>query len=88
MEASATDGLGAVANVMAGPATVVVVVGVVVEPPGLVPFAIPSDAIAWYPVVVGGVADGINSVVNPVVLLPLNWGVSVLEETQGGVNFS
>ena len=39
----------------------------------------------------GGVADGINSVVNPFILLPPNWGVSVLEETQGftgGVNFS
>ena len=81
VEASATDGLGAVANVMAGPATVVVVVGFVAKPPGLVPFAIPPDAISWSPVVVGGVAGGINSVVNPVVLLPPNWGVSVIEET-------
>ena len=44
VEASATVGVGAFANVMAGPATIVVVVGVVVEPPGLVPFAIPPDA--------------------------------------------
>ena len=33
IKASATVGLGAVANVMAGPAKVVVVVGAVIEPP-------------------------------------------------------
>ena len=70
VEVSATDGVGAVANVVAGPATIVVVVGVIIEPPGLVPFAIPPDALAWSPVVVQDVANGINSVVNPVVFNP------------------
>ena len=37
VEVSATNSLGALAYVMAGPASVVVVVGVVVVAPGLVP---------------------------------------------------
>jgi hypothetical protein len=41
VEASATCGVKAVANVVAGPATIVVVVGVVVEPPGFIPLAVP-----------------------------------------------
>jgi len=46
VEASATDGVGTVANVMARPATLVVVVGVVIKSPGLAPLAIPPDAVA------------------------------------------
>ena len=69
VEASATCGVKAIANVVARPATAVVVVGVVVKPPGFGPLAIPTDAVVWSPVVVGGVADGI-SVGNPVVFNP------------------
>ena len=69
VESSATDGVETVANVVARPATLVVVVGVVVESPGLAPLAIPPDAVAWSPVV-QYVADGRNSVVNPVVFNP------------------
>jgi hypothetical protein len=68
VEASATCGVKAVANVVARPATAVVVVGVVVEPPGFCPFAGSSDAVVLSPFVLGGVADG--SVGNPVVFNP------------------
>ena len=54
---------------MARPATAVVVVRVVVEPPGFCPMAVLSDAVVWSPVVVGGVANDI-SVGNPVVFNP------------------
>ena len=83
VEASATDSLGAVANVVAGPASVVVVVGVVVVAPGLVPLAVPPDALVWSPVVVRDVPNVINSVVNPVVFNPPNCGVSFVEGTLG-----
>jgi hypothetical protein len=68
-EASVTDGLKAVAKVVAGPVTAVAVVGVFVEPPGFCPLAFPPDAVARSPFFVGVVADGI-SVVNPVVFNP------------------
>jgi hypothetical protein len=68
VEASATCGVKAVANVVARPATAVVVVGVVVEPPRFCPFAGSSDAVVLSPFGVGGVADG--SVGNPVVFNP------------------
>ena len=62
--------MGTVANVMARPATLVVVVGAIVESPGLAPLAIPPDAVAWSPAVVQDAADGINSVDNPVIFNP------------------
>ena len=65
VEASVFDGAGTVANVVARPATLVVVVGVVAESPGLAPLAILSDAIFWSPVVLRDVADGVNFVVDP-----------------------
>ena len=67
VKASATDGMGAVADVMARPANVVAVVGVVVKPPSLVAIAIPPDAIARSPIIVGAVADGIDSNVNLII---------------------
>ena len=78
---------------MAGPALVVVVVGVVVVAPGLVPLAVPPDATGRSPVVVQDAADVRNSVGNPVVFFPPRCGVSdVVEETPGfsggGLNFS
>ena len=88
VEASATDGLGAVANVVAGPASVVVVVGVIVVAPGLVPLAVPPDATVGSPIIVRDAADVRNSVGNPIVFFPPSCGVShVVEETpdfQGG----
>ena len=69
VEASVTDGLEAVANVVARPATAVVVVGVVVEPPGFCPMAGSCDAVVRSPFGVGVVADGL-SVGNPVVFNP------------------
>jgi hypothetical protein len=69
VEASVTDGLKAVANVVARPATAVVVMGVVGEPPGFCPSSGSSDAVVLSPFVVGGVADGL-SVGNPVVFNP------------------
>jgi hypothetical protein len=83
VEASATDGLGAVANVVTGPASVVLVVGVVVVAPGLVPLAVPPNAKAWSPVVVQDVANSINYFVDPVVFNPPNCGVSIVEGTLG-----
>jgi hypothetical protein len=65
VEASVFDGAGTVANVVARPATLVVVVGVVAESPGLAPLAILSNAIFWSPVVLRDVADGVNVVVDP-----------------------
>ena len=69
VEASATGGVGTVANVVARPATLVVVMGVVVDSPGLAPLAIPPDVVAWSPIV-RDAADGINSVDNPVIFNP------------------
>ena len=69
VEASVTDGIEAVANVVARPATAVVVVGVVIEPPEFCPLAGSPDAVVRSPFVVGVVADGL-SVGNPVVFNP------------------
>ena len=68
-EASVTDGLEAVANVVARPATAVVVVGFVVETPKFCPLAGSSDAVVRPPFVVGVFADD-SSVGNPVVFNP------------------
>ena len=65
VEASVFDGAGTVAKNVARPATLVVVVGVVAESPGLAPLAILSNAIFWSPVVLRDVADGVNVVVDP-----------------------
>ena len=68
-EASVTDGLKAVAEVVAGHVTAVAVVGFVVETTGFCPLACPPDAVARSPFFVGVVADDISNV-NPVVFNP------------------
>jgi hypothetical protein len=65
VEASVFDGAGTVAKNVARPATLVVVVGVVAESPGLAPLAILSDVTVGSPVVLRDVADGVNFVVDP-----------------------
>ncbi len=63
VEASVFDGAGTVAEFVARPATLVMVVGVVAESPGLAPLAILSDVSFD----VRDSADGKYSVDNPVV---------------------
>ena len=69
VEASATDGMRAVAKVMAGPAKTVVVVGAVIQSPSLFVFISPPDATARSPDVTGAVAEGIDADVDSVVCM-------------------
>ena len=75
-EASTTDGFEAIANVLAGPAFLMVVVGFVIETPGFSSISNPPVALAESPDFVEPIAVGTKSNVKPIVFCPLELGMS------------